>query len=121
MDAVAHPSEECSVNIGRFLEYRVSPRYHYGELRRPCIDTIYRFTPRFFLRYSIAGYFYEEDLAVVFYKSQVAWPVVAFAFFNLILSTMQVGFAVTPLNDNYVLVESHMALLILQFSSSHLP
>jgi len=102
MDAVAHPSEECSVNIGRFLEDRVSPRYHYGELRRTCIDTIYRFTPRFFLRYSIVGYFYEEDLAVVFYKRQVAWLVVAFVFFSLILSAMQVGLAVTSLNDNYV-------------------
>ena len=109
------------MNIGRFLEDRVSPRYHYGELRRPCIDTIYRFTPRFFLRYSIAEYFYKEGLAVVFYKRQVARLVVAFAFFNLILSAMQVDFAVTPLNDNYVLVGSHMALLFLQFSSSHLP
>ena len=115
MDTVAHPSEECSVNIGRFLEYGVSPRYHYGELRRPCIDTIYRFTPPFFLRYSIAGYFYKEDLAVVFYKRQVAWPVVASAFFSLILSAMQVGFAVTPLNDNYVLIGSHMALLFYKF------
>ena len=113
--------EERLVNIGRFLEDRVSPRYHYSELRRPCNDTIYRFTPRFFLRYSIAGYFYEEDLAVVFYKRQVAWPVVSFASFSLILSAMQVGFAVTPLNDNYVLVGSHMALLFLQISSSHLP
>ena len=90
------------MNIGRFLEDRVSPKYHYGELRRTCIDTIYRFTPRFFLRYSIAGYFYEEDLAVVFYKRQVAWIVVAFAFFSLILSAMQVGLAVTPLNNNYI-------------------
>lgn len=114
-------SEERLVNIGRFLEDRVSPGYHYSGLRRPYNDTIYHFTPRFFLRYSIARYFYEEDLAVVFYKRQVAWPVVSFAFFSLILSAMQVGFAVTPLNDNYVLVGSHMALLFLQISSSHLP
>lgn len=39
----------------------------------------------------------------MFHKRQVAWLVVAFAFFSLlILSAMQVGFAVTPLNDNYV-------------------
>src|SRR5882762_4750448 len=109
MGAVVHP-------LRRMLgEYRVSPRYHYGELRRTCIDTIYCFTPRFFLRYSIARYFYEKDLAVVFYKRQVVWPVVSFAFFSLILSAMQVGFAVMPLNDNYVSVGSHMALLFLQF------
>ncbi|OCL09244.1 hypothetical protein AOQ84DRAFT_431399 [Glonium stellatum] len=95
-------SEECLENIEQFFEDRVSPRYHFGELKRTRIDAIYRFTPRFFLRYSIAGYFYEEDLAIVFYKRQVAWLVVAFAFFSLILSAMQVGLAVAPLNDNHV-------------------
>ena len=38
----------------------------------------------------------------MFYKRQVAWIVVAFAFFSLILSAMQVGLAVTPLNNNYI-------------------
>ncbi|OCL01043.1 uncharacterized protein K441DRAFT_650606 [Cenococcum geophilum 1.58] len=102
MDAVVHPLRRTLGEYWATPEDRVSLRYHYGELRRTCIDTIYRFTPRFFLRYSIAGYFYEEDLAVVFHKRQVAWLVVAFVFFSLILSAMQVGLAVTSLNDNYV-------------------
>lgn len=38
----------------------------------------------------------------MFHKRQVAWLVVAFVFFSLILSAMQVGLAVTPLNDNYI-------------------
>jgi hypothetical protein len=120
MDAVVHPLRRTLGEYWATPEDRVSPRYRYGELRRTCIDTIYRFTPRFLLRYSTTEYFYE-DFAAVFHKRRVAWLVVAFAFFSLILSAMQVGFVVTPLNDNYVLVGSHMALLFLQFSSSHLP
>src|SRR6266576_3905197 len=77
MDAVVHPLRRTLGEYWATPEDRVSPRYHYGELRRTCIDTIYRFTPRFSLRYSTAEYFYE-DFAAVFHKRQVAWLVVAF-------------------------------------------
>ncbi|KAF2763317.1 hypothetical protein EJ05DRAFT_496144 [Pseudovirgaria hyperparasitica] len=73
-------------------------RYHYGELRLSRINTIYRI--RFFHTHFIRGYLYGYNRYVVFFQRNFGWMLVIFVYFSLVLSAMQVGVSVPPLQDN---------------------
>lgn len=79
---------------------QVNKRYHFGELRLGRINSIYRI--RFFFTHFIRGYLYGYNRYVVFFERKFAWILVVFVYFSLVLSAMQVGSAVPPLNSNLV-------------------
>lgn len=78
--------------------HQVNKRYHFGELRLERINTIYRL--RFFFTHFIRGYLYGYNRYAVFFQRNFAWILVIFVYFSLVLSAMQVGLAVPPLNSN---------------------
>ncbi|OCL05203.1 hypothetical protein AOQ84DRAFT_399699 [Glonium stellatum] len=77
---------------------QVNKRYHFGELRLGRINTTYRI--RFMFTHFVRGYLYGYNRYVVFFQRNFGWVVVVFAFFSLVLSAMQVGVAVSPLNGS---------------------
>jgi hypothetical protein len=80
--------------------HQVNKRYHFGELRLGRINTIYRTNPRLAPGHFVRGYLYNYNRYVVFFKRNVAWVVVVFVWFSLVLSAMQVGTTVMDLKDN---------------------
>ncbi|TID17332.1 hypothetical protein E6O75_ATG08078 [Venturia nashicola] len=80
--------------------HQVNERYHFGELRLGRINTIYRTTPHLAQGHFVRGYLYNYNRYVVFFKRNVAWVVVVFVWFSLVLSAMQVGTTVLELKDN---------------------
>lgn len=80
--------------------HQVNKRYHFGELRLGRINTIYRTTPHLAQAHFVRGYLYNYNRYVVFFKRNVAWVVVVFVWFSLVLSAMQVGTTVLDLKDN---------------------
>lgn len=79
---------------------QVNQRFHFGELRLGRINSIYRI--RFFFTHSIRGYLYGYNRYTVFLNRKFAWLLGVFVYFSLVLSAMQVGSIVPPLNDNRV-------------------
>ncbi|EON62934.1 hypothetical protein W97_02160 [Coniosporium apollinis CBS 100218] len=79
---------------------QVNKRYHFGELRLGRINTIYRTTPRFLFTHFVRGYLYGYNRYEVFFQRNFAWVLVVFVWFSLVLSAMQVGVAVPPLNED---------------------
>ncbi|OCK77450.1 hypothetical protein K432DRAFT_407299 [Lepidopterella palustris CBS 459.81] len=77
---------------------QVNKRYHFGELRLGRINSIYR--TRFMFTHFVRGYLYGYNRYVVFFQRNFGWVLVVFAFFSLVLSAMQVGVGVPPVNSN---------------------
>ncbi|KAJ5714323.1 uncharacterized protein N7483_011504 [Penicillium malachiteum] len=78
---------------------QVNKRYHFGELRLGRINSIYRI--RFFSTHFIRGYLYGYNRYAVFFQRNFAWILIVLVYFSLVLSAMQVGATVPPLNTNH--------------------
>ncbi|KAJ5769204.1 hypothetical protein N7520_003763 [Penicillium odoratum] len=78
---------------------QVNKRYHFGELRLGRINSIYRI--RFFSTHFIRGYLYGYNRYAIFFQRNFAWILIVLVYFSLILSAMQVGATVPPLNTNH--------------------
>jgi hypothetical protein len=76
----------------------VNKRYHFGDLRLGRINSIYR--TRFAFTHFVRGYLYGYNRYVVFFQRNFSWILIVFVFFSLVLSAMQVGAGVPPLQDN---------------------
>lgn len=76
----------------------VNKRYHFGDLRLGRINSIYR--TRFLFTHFVRGYLYGYNRYVVFFQRNFSWILIVFVFFSLVLSAMQVGAGVPPLQDN---------------------
>ena len=76
----------------------VNKRYHFGDLRLGRINSIYR--SRFFFTHFVRGYLYGYNRYVVFFQRKFSWILIVFVFFSLVLSAMQVGASVPPLQSN---------------------
>lgn len=79
--------------------FQVNKRYHFGELRLGRINSIYRI--RFAFTHFVRGYLYGYNRYVVFFQRNFSWILIVFVFFSLVLSAMQVGAGIDPLQDNY--------------------
>ncbi|KAF2465704.1 uncharacterized protein BDR25DRAFT_82406 [Lindgomyces ingoldianus] len=77
---------------------QVNKRYHFGDLRLGRINSIYR--TRFCFTHFVRGYLYGYNRYVVFFQRNFSWILIVFVFFSLVLSAMQVGAGVPPLQDN---------------------
>ncbi|CAG8014430.1 unnamed protein product [Penicillium salamii] len=77
---------------------KVNKRYHFGELRLGRINSIYRI--RFFFTHFIRGYLYGYNRYVVFFQRNFAWIFIVLVYFSLVLTAMQVGATIPPLNTN---------------------
>jgi hypothetical protein len=77
---------------------QVNMRYHFGELRLGRINSIYRV--RHFFTHFIRGYLYSYNRYVAFFQRNFGWILVVFVYFSLVLSAMQVGVAVAPLDTS---------------------
>lgn len=82
---------------------QVNPRFQFGDLRLYRINTIYR--TLFFTTHFVRGYLYTYNRYVVFFERNFSWILIAFVFFSLVLSAMQVGLAVSPLAEDQVFRE----------------
>jgi hypothetical protein len=78
--------------------HQVNKRYHFGELRLGRINTIYRI--RFMFTNFVRGYLWEYNRYVVFVERNFSWLLALFAYFSIILSAMQVGSAIPPLQES---------------------
>lgn len=80
----------------------VNQRYHYGELRLPRLNTIFRMRGlrqgRF--RSFRSGYFQEPDWYTRFLQENFGWLVVVFGYIALVLNAMQVGLGTARLSGN---------------------
>jgi hypothetical protein len=76
----------------------INKRYHFGELRLGRINSIYGI--RFFFTHFIRGYLYGYNRYTIFFQRNFAWMLIVFAYFSLVLSAMQVGAILPPLNTN---------------------
>jgi hypothetical protein len=81
-------------------EQRVSPRYHYGELRLSRINWIYRFDSRFRFKYLCRGYHHSSQTYRSFLNGNFGWLLVVFVYFTVLLTAMQVGLATNQLRDS---------------------
>ncbi|KAF2715534.1 hypothetical protein K504DRAFT_28609 [Pleomassaria siparia CBS 279.74] len=76
----------------------INKRYHFGDLRLGRINSIYRIL--FMSTHFVRGYLYGYNRYVVFFQRNFSWIVTVFVFFSLLLSAMQVGVGVAPLDSN---------------------
>lgn len=83
---------------------KVNKRYHFGELRLGRINSIYRI--RFFFTHFIRGYLYGYNRYVVFFQRNFAWILIVFVYFSLVLTAMQVGATIPPLNTNTAFLQA---------------
>jgi hypothetical protein len=81
-------------------EQRVSPRYHYGELRLCRINWIYRFDSRFRFQHFCRGYHYSSQTYRSFLNANFGWLLVVFVYLTILLAPMQVGLATNQLRDS---------------------
>ncbi|KAF2203503.1 hypothetical protein GQ43DRAFT_447366 [Delitschia confertaspora ATCC 74209] len=77
---------------------QVNKRYHFGDLRLGRINSIYR--TRFMFTHFVRGYLYGYNRYVVFFQRNFSWILIVFVFFSLVLSAMQVGAGLPPLQDS---------------------
>ncbi|KAJ5901835.1 hypothetical protein N7495_002363 [Penicillium taxi] len=78
---------------------QVNKRYHFGELRLGRINSIYR--TLFFSTHFIRGYLYGYNRYAVFFQRNFAWILIVLVYSSLVLTAMQVGATIPPLNTNY--------------------
>src|SRR2546421_2784616 len=81
-------------------ERKISPRYHYGELRLSRINWIYRFDPRFRFRHFCRGYHSSSQTFQSFLNRNFGWLLVVFVYFTILLTALQVGLATNQLRDS---------------------
>lgn len=72
-------------------EQQTDRRFCYGELRLGRLNAIYRFAPRFGLRYLMRGYRAGYANYSSFFIRNFAWLIGAFAYTTVVLSAFQVG------------------------------
>ncbi|OQE44672.1 hypothetical protein PENCOP_c002G06118 [Penicillium coprophilum] len=77
---------------------KVNKRYHFGELRLGRINSIYSI--RFFFTHFIRGYLYGYNRYAVFFQRNFAWILIVLVYSSLVLTAMQVGATIPPLNTN---------------------
>ena len=94
---------------------QVNKRYHFGELRLGRINTTYRM--RFMFTHFVRGYLYGYNRYVVFFQRNFGWVLIVFAFFSLVLSAMQVGVAVPPLNDDPTFQQASYGFVVFAITS----
>lgn len=87
-----------SMEVDMTSLYQVNPRYTFGDLRLGRINSIYR--TRFFSTHFVRGYLYQYNRYVVYFQRNFGWILVVFVFFSLVLSAMQVGVSVSPLQED---------------------
>ena len=92
--------EDVLLHIDANALDQVNERYQYGELRLGRVNDIYRLAPGFLHTHFVRGYLYGYNRYVVFFQRNFAWLVVVFVYFSLVLSAMQVGLMVDPLQNN---------------------
>lgn len=81
-------------------EQKISPRYHYGELRLSRINWIYRLDSRFRFRHFCRGYHSSSQTFQSFLNRNFGWLLVVFVYFTILLTALQVGLATNQLRDN---------------------
>lgn len=88
--------------FARFLpdEQRVSPRYHYVELRLSRINWIYKLDFRFRFQHFCRGYHYNSRTYRSFLNRNFGWLLVVFIYFTILLTAMQVGLATNQLRNS---------------------
>lgn len=90
---------------------KVNERYHFGELRLGRINSIYR--TRFFFTHFIRGYLYGYNRYEVFFQRNFAWILIVLVYFSLVLSAMQVGASIPPLNTNTAFLQASYGFSVL--------
>ncbi|KAK2820033.1 hypothetical protein FQN49_007785, partial [Arthroderma sp. PD_2] len=90
---------------------KVNKRYHFGELRLGRINTIYRL--RFFRSHFIRGYLYSYNRYQVFFERNFGWLIGAFVYISVVLSAMQVGTAIPPLNESVAFNRASYGVVVL--------
>ena len=75
------------------IDFKVSKRYQYGELRLGRINKIYRFAPLWWYAHLFRGYHSGYDQYGTFFSRNFAWLIVVFAYITVVLTAMQVGLA----------------------------
>jgi hypothetical protein len=90
---------------------QVNPRFQFGELRLGRVNSIYRV--RFFFTHAIRGYLYGYNRYMVFFERNFAWVLGVFVYFSLVLSAMQVGSIVPPLNNNQAFQRATYGFVVL--------
>lgn len=91
-------------NIDIDVLHQVNVRYHFGDLRLGRINSIYR--TRFMFTHFIRGYLYGYNRYVIYFQRNFGWILIVFVFFSLVLSAMQVGAGIVPLDQNYAFIRS---------------
>ncbi|KAM5442551.1 hypothetical protein MferCBS31731_002430 [Microsporum ferrugineum] len=90
---------------------KVNKRYHFGELRLGRINTIFRI--RFFHSHFIRGYLYSYNRYQVFFERNFGWLIGAFVYISVVLSAMQVGTAIPPLNNNQAFQKASYGVVVM--------
>lgn len=95
---------------------QVNKRYHFGDLRLGRINSIYR--SRFMFTHFVRGYLYGYNRYVVFFQRNFSWILIVFVFFSLVLSAMQVGAGVPPLQNNAVFLRASYGFVVFSMISA---
>ncbi|KAF2875222.1 hypothetical protein BDV95DRAFT_591941 [Massariosphaeria phaeospora] len=94
---------------------QVNPRYQFGDLRLGRINSIYR--TRFMFTHFVRGYLYGYNRYVIFFQRNFSWILVVFVFFSLVLSAMQVGTGVAPLDKNQTFLTAAYVFVVFSIVS----
>jgi hypothetical protein len=94
---------------------QVNKRYHFGDLRLGRINSIYR--TRFFYSHFVRGYLYGYNRYVVFFERNFSWILIVFVFFSLVLSAMQVGVSISPLQENRAFLDVSYGFVVFSMVS----
>jgi hypothetical protein len=78
----------------------VNKRYLYGELRVRRLSKIYRFAPKFRLKYLFRGYQSRDTVYGTFFEREFAWLLILFVYISIVLSSAQVGLATDKLQHS---------------------
>ncbi|KAF2742844.1 hypothetical protein M011DRAFT_254337 [Sporormia fimetaria CBS 119925] len=96
------------VDINRL--HGVNQRYHFGDLRLGRVNSIYRL--RFMSKHFVRGYLYSYNRYVAYFQRNFSWMLVVCVFFSLVLSAMQVGVSVSPLEENKAFIKSTYGFVV---------
>ena len=89
---------------------QVNPRFQFGDLRLSRINSIYRI--RFAFTNFVRGYLYSYNRYVAFFQRNFSWILIVFVFVSLVLSAMQVGVGVEPLQDNRAFLNASYGFVV---------
>jgi hypothetical protein len=88
----------------------VNKRYQFGTLRLDRINSIYR--SRFIYSHFIRGYWQSPAPYVPFFERSFSWVLIPFVFLSLILSAMQVGISLHPLENNHAFLQASYGIVL---------